>query len=232
MINFNYGRVDRSTVRDVSASTVITDEGMALVLDPTAPNTVRLSTGNSTDQFCGVSISQQTNPSFFPQLETLTGVAGSITLSFTPIAGSIYAYDQTTAAALTVVTSGTPTSGQVKVVGTAVTLYSGTPTDTVFFQYRYVPTTVQAMALQGTILPGGDSGAVINKVGVLVAGDVYTSIYDTSVAWSSTAENVVKLAANGLFTTAGSGATLSPGVKVISVPSATNPYLGLSISNG
>lgn len=235
MINFGFSRFDRSTIRSVSPSTLITAEGAPLVVDPTIDNGVKVTAGAAGEQFAGVSISQQLNILQFPQLDSVVvSSTGTFSTTFTPIAGTIRVVDLTQGAdvALTAVGSA-PTTAQYA-PGTGANNYitnTGNAGHTLTIYYRFAPTVAQAQAIQGTILPGGDSGALLNTVGVVIAGDVYTSEYDTSADWLAAGPLVLYLGANGLFTTT-SGGVAVPNARVIARPTANNPFLGVSILNG
>lgn len=233
MIDFYHSRQDRSVTRQVNSSTVVTDEGMLLVVDPSQPNSVKPSAGAAGEQIAGFSVSQQLSPSYLPYVDNgVPNASAEFTTSFTPISGSLFIIDTTTG---TVQTAGTPGSNpnQYSISGNVITFNTAQKNDTMLIQYRYVPTAVQWQAVQGNVLPGGDSGALLNVVGVIVAGDIYTSIYDTSANWQSTsAPIIVSTSANGMVTIGGSGTVISPTVRVLAPPTATNPFLGLSISNG
>lgn len=236
MINFAATRIDRSVARAVAPAAMVLQEGQALVADLTAEGGVAPSAGASGEQFVGVSLSQQRTLSAFPAVEEFTVPATpyTVTLAHTPIAATM-AVETIDAsgnkvAAYTVITSGTVATTQAKSVADTVAFYSDAAGLLVRIRYRWAPTAVQAQMLQGDVLPGGDVGAILNSVGVIVAGDVYTSEYDTSVDWDQAAP-AIKTGANGLFTIGGSGAALT-NARVISRPSTASPYLGIALNNG
>lgn len=230
MLNFNFCRFDRQTSRSVAPSTLITAEGTPLVADNTVVNGVKPATGAAGEIFVGVTFSQQLTILAFPYVEDLVpNASNQFTLAHAPSSGTLRILDTTTSTPQTAGTPGT-TANQYSISGQVVTVNSAQGTDTMRCWYRYVPTTVEARSLQGDTLPGGAADLVLNTVGVVVAGDVYTTEYDSTVDWTA-ANIVVKLGANGLFTIGGSGGTAT-GVRVISPPTPDNPYLGLAVSNG
>lgn len=230
MLNFNFCRMDRSVSRKVASSVMITAEGQALVVDNSVANGVKPSAGVAGEKFAGVSISQQLTLEVLPKHESLV-VDGSsqVTLSREPVSGTLRIFDETND---TVQSAGTPgeVDNEYSISGKVVTFNAARQGDTMSIAYRYNPTVAEAKTIQGDILPGGQADALLDTVGVLVAGDVYTTEYDTSVDWSADPV-VVSLGANGLFTVGGSGVKLD-NVRVIERPSPDNQFLGLSILNG
>jgi hypothetical protein len=53
-------------------------------------------------------------------------------------------------------------------------------------------------------------------------GRIYTAYYNMAIDWSGAVTPTA--GADGIITT---GGTAIPGVRVVSVPTSTNPYLGL-----
>lgn len=234
MINFNFSRFDRSTTRAVNPANLISVEGAPLVVDNSVDNGVKVSVGGASEIWSGVSISQQntiTQSAFVDLLTASTGATPTTNTTY-PLAAStaVYVYDTTSSSALAIVTSA-PASGQVEVAAgsTLLTFNTAQAGHNVTVYYRYNTTAAQSQGLQGTILPGGDSGAILNVVGVLIAGDIYTDQWDASVSWAANPV-AVKLSAAGLFTVGGSGITV-PG-RVIHAPTSDDPFLGLSVYNG
>lgn len=234
MINFNFSRFDRSTTRAVNPANLISVEGAPLVVDNSVDNGVKVSVGGASEIWSGISISQQNTITQSGFVDTLTASSASpYTTNLTnPLAATtaIYVYDNTAGSAMTIVTAA-PTTGQVEVAAgsTLLTFNSAQAGHSVTAYYRYNLTAAQSIGLQGTILPGGDSGAILNVVGVLIAGDVYTDQWDASVAWTGNPV-AVKLSTAGLFTVGGSGISV-PG-RVIHAPTSDDPFLGLSVYNG
>jgi hypothetical protein len=118
------------------------------------------------------------------------------------------------------------------VVAKTLTCNTGDAGKTIRIQYRFAPTLAQAQFFQGDIIPGGDSGHLLGTVGIIIAGDVFTTEFDPAVDWNAvaTAGTALTIGAGGIVTTGGSGGAID--ARVISVPSAGSPYLGLSVDNG
>jgi hypothetical protein len=226
MLQFPNTRVIASTERPVAAGAVIDQEGKALVADWTGGVFgVKKSTGAAGEQFVGASVNMLMPVTELPFGETLTQDAtNTITLANTPIAGTILLVDTNSG---TVQTAGSPsTANQYSISGKVITLNSAQTGHKYSVAYRFAPTVAQAIATYGNVHPGGPAGQYLGQIGVITQGDVYTTEYDTTVDWS--VGGVVKLGANGLFTLAGSGVSLS-NVTIIKAPAAGNAVLGLEI---
>jgi len=236
MINFNFSRFDRSTTRAVNPANLIAVEGAPLVVDNSVDNGVKVTIGGAGEIFAGVSISQQntlTQSGYVDQLTSSSGATPIANLTY-PLATAtaVYIFDNTTSVSLTPQIAASPATGFVQVAAgsTLLTFNAAQAGNSVTVYYRYNLTAAQSVGLQGTILPGGDSGAILNVVGVLIAGDIYTDQWDASVAWT-TNPVVVTLGTTGLFTVGGSGIKV-PNGRVIHAPTSDDPFLGLSIDNG
>lgn len=231
MINFNISRFVESTTRNVDPSKQVTAEGCALVIDTAHPNSVAPSAGLSTEVFAGVSFSQQQPITSAPKMEELVIAAdGTIVLARQPTAGTIrVTIGGTVFTADAVGTAqGTIAAGKYSqaAAGSQTLVFPVAQEGlTAVVLYRYAPTVAEVITLQGYILPGGDSGNLLNVVGVVTKGDLYVDQYDTTADWTLT---TIKVGANGLFTTSGSGAAIA-GARVLAVPTADQPFLGLSI---
>lgn len=227
MIIFDVTRPFASGERPVAAGSTITAEGQALVND-VANGGVKPSTGASTDQFVGLSLNQQMTILYLPYFETKTAPVGggTITLSKTNLlSGSVRVYDVTAGAAMTIVGGAPAAATEVQIsslaAGTIVT-HTGAGNHILTVSYRYSPSTVEAQMVQGDIPPGGAASLYLGNTGVIFSGSVTTDQYDTAADWSGLP--IVRVGANGLLTTTGSGAVV-PGCVVETVPSVGNPYL-------
>lgn len=239
MIFFPKTRIHSGVTRSVNNAQLITAEGQPLVADNSLENGVAPCSGSSSEVFVGVSYSQQRSVNAMANIEDIVVAEdGTFSLSFARNSASncrfalLDANGDETALALTAATPGSPTTGEIEPVS-ASSINFHTHADnagkTIRAYYRYAPTNVQSQMLQGDVLPGGDSGLIVNTVGVIVAGDVYTTEFDANVDWK--AGGTLKVSATGLFTLGGSG-TVATGARVISVPTAAQPYLGISLNHG
>lgn len=229
MLLFQYSKIERSIERPVATGSTVTAEGQALVQDAVNGG-VKPSAGAATEIFAGVSFSQQLTPLALPKIESLVvGASNTVTLAATPLAGTIRVVRTDTGAALTAAAL-TGDGAKYTLAGAVITVDAALAGKTLSVTYRFAPTTVQVKAIQGDIPPGGAASSLLNSVGVIQAGDVFTTEYDTSVDWTSVnASTPIKLAANGLFTVGGSGIAV-PNAFVVGLPSSDAPYLGVHFS--
>lgn len=229
MLKFNV-HISDSVERPVAQGYLISAEGQALVADYSdGVFGVKPSEGAEGEQFVGVAMSQQLTVEYMPKVEDLSVPATGtyvVHLENTPVSGSLAVISPVAG----VLTSGTPATGEDKysISGTTITVNSARASESLRVSYRYSPTVVEAKAIQGDIPPGGSAGILLGTVGVIRRGDVYTSEYDTTVDWSDPV--AVYLADNGLFTTDSNSDTATKvNATVISIPSASNPFLGLEL---
>lgn len=223
MLYFPNTRQYVSVELPVAPGAVVSAEGSALIADTTAGVFgVRPSTGAATDNFIGVSVSQQMSLNFMSKVEEFVHPAGNVfTLARTPAAGTLSVYNLTTGA---VVVAG---AGGWTLAGRALTLDAATLGNTLVATYRFAPTSTEARTLQGDVYPGGPAGAAVNQVGVIKNGVIYTTEFDGAVNWRA-ANPTVRVGANGLFTIGGTGSIVN--CAIVSVPSVAQPFLGLMLN--
>lgn len=235
MLNFNNTRIDRSVSRSVDPSTLVTTEGAVIVRSGT---NVKTGTGAAGETFLGFSYSQQNSPTSIPQVESfVVPASGIMTLTGAPTSSAATkAWFVAADGSLTDVTHDAddlnPAAGSYAVVAKTLTCNTADAGKTIRIQYRFAPTVAQAQFLQGGVLPGGDSGQLLGTVGIILAGDVFTTEFDPSVDWADVAAagTALTIGAGGVVTTGGAGGAVA--ARVISIPSAGSPYLGLSVDNG
>lgn len=207
----------------VAPGSAVTAEGQALIADTTTGVFgVKPSAGASTDNFVGVSVSQQMTLNFVAKVEeSVLGTGHTFTLARTPASGTLSVYDLTTGV---VVAAG---GGGWTLAGKVVTVDAAFEGRLLAYTYRYAPTATEARAIQGDVYPGGPAGAAVDQVGVIKNGIIYTTEFDAAVNWRAT-NPTIRVAANGLFTIGGSGAIVP--CALVSVPSVAQPFLGLMLN--
>ena len=233
MLYFPQTRIELSIERPLLPCVTVNAEGSALsgIISAGAYG-VQPTTGTA-DIFAGVAVNSPINPLNLPFIDTIVVPAtGIVQLSYTPIPGTMLVMNGSTP--FTQATNGTAQSALTatqwvngSVPGQILVNVSNSAA-TLSVAYRYAPTVMQAMMLQGMVLPGGPAGAFLGQVGVITRGDVYTSEFDTSANWSTAVG--VTLEANGLFGAASTAATAIPGAQIIALPSHSSAYLGLYIN--
>lgn len=226
MINLTACRINRSVELPLDPSATLTSVGCALVAG--AVGSVKPGTGAAGEQFVGASLSQPLALLNFPKTETLTANASSqVTLSKLPIGGTLRVIAAEDKSALT---AGDPaaTATAYSVANGVVTTHASRVGKAASFFYHFVPSILEARTLQGDTQPGGAASLTTGTVGVIQAGLVVTTEYDTTVDWTQ-ANPVVKVGANARFTIGGNGAVV-PNAQVRQVPSSTDGMLGLYFS--
>jgi len=228
MLIFDKTRVTESFEYPVLASAMVTAEGQPLVSDYSSGQfTVKPAVATATDKFVGVSFSQQITPIAFPYYEqVIADSANPSSLSRANLySGTVRAVGSTTGA-LTVV-GVAPAAGEVQVnlINGTLTFNAAQNGETVTVSYRYTPTTVEELTVQGNITPGGTSSFVLNSSGVITKGEIYTSEFATTIDWSTAASSGWTVAVkNGLFTAYATAAAAVADSAVV-VPDAVITYV-------
>lgn len=206
-----------SIERPLRPGYAVTAEGQALV---NYNGTVYPAEGVAGEEFVGFAVAQHITMANFPKIEVAQVVNADYTvkLARVPVAGSLLVLDEETGEAIT------PASTAEDVV----TLSAAQQGKYVKFQYTYVPSYAEAVALKGNIIPGGPAALATGTVGVISTGDVYTTEFDTSVDWSQVKEGEIKLGANGRLVTSGEGVATK--LRVVSLPTSSQPYLGVYVN--
>lgn len=223
MIDLKRTHASESLGRDLALGTVVSQEGCLLVskLEDNKEKAELRAVVDGTEKVIGFAKTADSLPSRTVKVETITA-ALSANLSETNInAGQIKA------AGLTVITSGTPTAGQVLVtLATGALAFNAADVGTKFvFTYKYDLTVTAAKQMFGErAINNRDLHAEFSKIEVGCGFvELYTDQYDASQDYS--ASGALKIGANGIITKAGSGATLN--LTVIHVPTAEMPLLGV-----
>ncbi len=221
MIYQPLSKIVRSTELALDAGATIAQDGVALSGVMTAGKFgVRPSTA-AAEKFVGFATTRTSAAPFalvsVVKVETLTAVAGVVTVSRTPVASTTRVNLVTTNA------SGTVSD----VTGKAVTITSGAA-QTYRVTYRTLVTAAEAEMLAGNTVPGGYAGNKWGLVGVAQQGVIFTSQFDTAIDWSASTPPAIQLGAAGQLTNGGSGTTLD--AYVIHAPTAEYPFLGISFS--
>lgn len=223
----------------------VNQEGMALTFGgyENGRAKVRPSNGTTDSIFAGFSYGvRMAAPSRFPKVELATvvadGGAAKIVLSKAPITGTILVLKNSTGwgtgSAVAEVTSGTPTNAEFKIQNVKeLATHADNIGAQVFVVYQYEPTVLEARARFGDVYPGSAPVKVLGSLSVVISGQLWTDMYDTSKNWSDidtiASGEKLKAGANGRITYGGSvnGADLSQQVTVLELPTIDQPYLGL-----
>lgn len=223
---------DVHEIKLASGTTTVTDgQGISSLVE--GGETVGRVTTGSGEKFHGVAQGRLKYPSTAIVTELLTASSTTLTLTYTPASStdlSIYA----NSGAGTKQAAGTPGSNanEYSISGKVVTLHSGQADTTLLVIYRRSITVTEAQALYGhgiNVSPL-EATEIANSVSVIRKGTVYTDQCDLSSDWRNAHTGAVYCKANGLFTLASSSALALPYARIVAVPTADVPYLGLEFS--
>ncbi len=226
MLNLNATRISRSEEMRFLPAFPPTAAGQALVQG--ASGTVKPGTGAAGELFVGVALSQPLTLTNYPKVEELIGNAsGVITLARTPIGGTLRVVAMDTG---TVLVAGNPASvaTEYSIAGTVLTQNVARAAKPTRVFYHFVPDAIDQRFIQGDVQPGNAASLTTGTIGVVKAGTVFTSEFDTTVDWN-TANPAVKVGASARFTIGGTGAAV-PQAQVMSAPTAVDSLLGLYFS--
>lgn len=201
MLDLRKTRVTLSATRHLP-SLVVVQEGAALVAfghNAEGEVVVRPSTGAENEVFAGVSITEINTPDFLPLFQVVVAEGTTLELPREPIPGTLRLVD-----GATVLEEGDAAeAGKYSISGKVVTLHSGQANHSITVQLSYVPHLAELYQWQGHNAPGNHVSQELARTGVVEGGEVYTTMFDTSCDWSDV--SAIRLGANGLFTTEGTG---------------------------
>ena len=181
------------------------------------------SAGAANEKFVGF-LSVQTSALPFAQTvavnveQATLSVSGTYTLQQVPVSSSYMLYDNTAGA---IVSSGYTIDAYGNLT------YAAGAGHLVTVTYQVALTVAQAAAKFGNIQPGGYFGDYVGSWTVMREGTIYTDQFDTTVDYSVATS--IKTAAGGKVTS-NAGTTSAPAISanVVSIPTNTRPFLGLS----
>jgi len=219
----------------VPGATTISNEGAVLKATRVdGKECAQLTEGTgTTEAIIGFSVNNNLVPGQEVVTETVEVPAGLVASlkQASLVSGSVLAYNVTDSSALTVV-AGTPANtGEVKVdlVHGTATFYAGMDEKVVQFRYRYSLNNLeQEMKFGGRPVNMKSNSARDTITYIRGFGELYTDQYDTTKDYSTA--TALYADANGLITTTSSGKTLIPGARVVSVPTAADPFLGIAFN--
>lgn len=228
-------RVVDSVERPVATGLTVTAEGQPLVADYTGGVFgVKPASGAANEQYVGMARAQQLTPAYDSKVEQFTvGSSLVVTLSKIPVAYTKLRIRDITAGTDLAVDSTGPVSAILAVLTTStatVTVHSTQLGHVLEFIYRYVPSALDALNIQGNIPAGGAASLILDSVEVLQTGDFYTSEFDPTADYTDESKAICTMT-GGIFTNAtpAGGKVAVPNAVVIEVPSADSPFLGLRI---
>jgi hypothetical protein len=196
-----------------------------------AGNVVQPGSGNAGAFYAGAALNVYTRPSTGVWIDNLVISSTTFTVTLTQM--------PTAASNISVVMNGmqftqtgaNPTAFQYTVGGAngqTLTFNSSVAGSMAVITYRYSLTIQQAEIFVGDGIAGGYSpSAVTGTVGVIERGIFFTSNFSTGTYWGAGNVTDVTLAAGGLYSAGGAGASV-PGT-VYQIPTTDIPFLGLYV---
>ena len=210
----------RSTEYPVAAGSVVSANGQALVA-AFVGNVfgVTPSSGAAGEVFVGFVNAQVSAAPFLESTavkveNAIVNAAGTVTLSFAPLASSVLIFDNTQQAVI----------AQPPGVVTGKVVSGLTVGDSVTITYTYALTVSQAVSLMGNQQPGGYAGAMTNSVGTAQQGRIFTNMFASGKNFA--AATALKLSAGGVVTDQSGSGTVINGF-VVQIPTIDVPYLGI-----
>lgn len=227
MLLLNQTRIHASTERKLSAGAVLKSEGAALVATY-EDNELRVkpSEGKADEVFVGVAISAIASVTVAPKVEELVINKDNATVELArlPITDKDIAV-KVDGTSIEVTTTVDATHAKLEKL--KLTFDDSLKGKTAVITYRFSPNAEELYVVQGEQRPGVHVATALGQTGVITAGEVLTSEFDVAADWTPKANGQieVRLGANGLFTTKGTGTKLN--AVVTRLPVAGSPYLGL-----
>lgn len=221
--------------------TTITDEGLLMIRGGTTTVQATTSAGAGGEIPLGIALYGSIQVTTFTHYEAFTVPA---TLTYTldktnliDVGGGVaecYAYNVTGGAILTVIAPGAPAAAQIAITtATGVCTFNAAQSGaSVWVRYRYTPTATEIQDRFRSSPINRGSEDIFSKIVVGVGHCVvYTSNYDGRGAWQiglqSGAANSPCCGAGGRITTIALSGASTPFGRVVDLPTANSPYLGI-----
>lgn len=233
MIDLKRTHCDKTLSRPTAAGTIVEQEGVILcaVLEDGVEKAKLVATVAASDKVLGFSKTADSVPSRTSKVDSvLVPASGALTAQLTEaniVVAAVRAVLKETGAALTVITAGSPATGEVLVATSGLlTFHADQANKEVQVTYLFDLTMVQSKQRYGERhVNNRDLHATFGNIEVGMGfTELYTDAFDASADWSSAAP--IKLGNNGMLTKTGVGPTLA-GFVVTHVPTVANPMLGI-----
>lgn len=201
-------------------------EGVAMAQDfENGVEVIKPSTGAANEKFMGFSYGPVFTPvtkSLVESLAVPASGAAVVAIQNVPVAGQIFIRDLTTGV---VQDAGDPANAnEYSISGKNITFNAATAGNTMLIQYRYSPTALELQLEDNLMITTVSPTAVLNSVGVIQQGEVWTDMFDASKDFS--AATAIKMAAGGILTDhTGSGSAING--MLTHVPDVNVPFLGV-----
>lgn len=217
----------------VSSLITLIEEGTPLVFAlEGGVEVVKPAAGTSGEKFAGVANNTHITPSKAMKYERITVPSGApytVTLKKTPssVAAERGVFNASTGAAMAL-NAGAPATGEHAIAGNVLTFNVAQAGLAVDVYYLYDLSNAEAMLVYGNDRAFSNSQA-IKTVSAVRDGVLFTTNYDPAVNWAENGIATVIKLGNGKFTIGGSGSTING--TIASLPTASDPFLGIRINN-
>ena len=244
MLNLTYSSIRVSRNRPVISSVTTLEEGTGLIASRVNGELqVGPSVGAAnTEEFAGFALNERTAPALFPSVllsqvvVLVTGTTYGVSLP-RPVVGAVRVAYTTSGTALTLSGSGgtaAPNAGEYRITsGNIVEVNVADLAKKINITFKYSPTIQDILTLGGDNSPTTFLSIVqfTGNTGVIEEGVIFTSFFDVAIDWANWTPTVgLKLAANGVITSAaGTGATITRG-RVVAAPTTDIPFLGVDFA--
>lgn len=234
MLNMSKSQFIETINYELLSTVTSIEEGQPMVVTlENGVGKVSATTGLANDFFCGVSFSRAKMPTTGVRVEEVV-IPGTgpytITLPRTPIGnpGAIILLAGANPRVFLTQNASASTT-QYAIAGNVMTFHSSFAGRTVQLVYFHALTVAEAgYKFTFDAFSTTDFAALAN-IGIVTTGVIYTDQYDQTVDWSTWGNAVPVTLGNGKFTIGGSGAALGA-VAVVSIPSVSDPFLGLQLN--
>lgn len=232
MIDLKKTHTDSTLKRSLAAGTIVEQEGLLLcaVLQDGVEKAAIVAAPAGSEKVVGFSKTADSQPARTSNVEDVkVPSTGNYVaqLSKTNLVAARVRAEVIGGPTLTIITTGTPASGEVKVALAtgALEFHVDQAGAKVKFTYLYDLTINQSKQMFGERhVNNRDLHSEFGEIELGSGyGELYTDQFDASADWAAT--GAIRLGANGILTKSGSGPVLS--LTVVSVPSAESPMLGV-----
>lgn len=236
MLDINKSRFFETHVANVHSSIGAIEEGSALVYTlEGGQGVVKPSEAAAAQKYAGCALGRSGTPTIVPFFELKAVPATgpyTVTLSKTLSGSAIRVTHIAANGTRTTLVVGDPstTAGAYSISNGVITVHSGKASGTLELSYRYAITLQEAIFRYNFSMNGSHNVTDIGTIGVVTTGVIFTDRYDVASDWSTyTGAAPVYITADGLYTMTSSGNT-EISAAVVSVPSASNMFLGLHVN--
>jgi hypothetical protein len=233
MLQLRGTRILKTAFETLATGVSIQEEGCALVyVKENGDTKVALSTGTGVEKLAGLAIARNMPPAYYPVYEKITlnsSAQGTLTKAPATINSVIQLMLKSGSTVYSIVTIAPTSASQIELTGSTIQADASLAGATVYAQYLYMPTVLEAQTILGMAPYGGLAANALGTVGVVKQGECSMSFFDASQDWTNVM--YAKLGAGGTFTPATSSTGIT-NVTVKNTPSEADPFLHIELNLG